>query len=134
MIKHDIDQNVFEQLFKDHSIKVQVILRASKTKGANYDKFRDVGYNKTTQNPLWIKALTKIISSNSLILKELGLTESGAIYAIVQQKDVSLIKLGEKIIIDGIIYTPRHKSLGNRFQIEKMPFNYSKITLFRINE
>jgi hypothetical protein len=134
MIKHDIDQNVFEQLFKDHSVKVQVILRASKTKGANYDKFRDVGYEKTVQNPLWIKALTKVISSNSLILKELGLTKSGAIYAVIPQKDVSLIKLSEKMIVDGIIYTPRHKALGSRFQIEKMPFNYSKVTLFRINE
>lgn len=134
MIKHDIDQKVFEQLFKDHSIKVQVILRASKVKGANYDKFRDVGYEKSTQNPVWIKALTKIISSNSLILKELGLTETGAIYAVIPQRDVSLIKLAEKIIIDGVIYTPRHKALGSRFQIEKMPFNYSKITLFRINE
>jgi len=134
MIKHNIDEKVFEELFKNHSIKVQVILRASKTQGENYDKFRDVGYEKTTQNPLWINALTRVISSNSLILKEIGLTETGAIYVIIQQKDVSLIKLSEKIIIDGIIYTPRHKALGSRFQVEKMPFNYSKIALFRINE
>lgn len=134
MINHNIDQNIFEQLFKDQSIKIRVILRSSKTKGANFDKFRDTGYQQTHQNPLFVQALPRTVSPNSLIIREIGLTESGAIQIIVQDKDASLIKLADTVIIKDEKYTPWNKALGGRFQIFDMPFNYKKIILFRINE
>lgn len=130
----NIEQNIFEQIFKDESIKIRVILRASKTKGENFDKFRDIGYQKTHQNPLFVRALTKTISPNSLIIRQIGLTESGAIQIIVKENDASLIKLADIVIIKDENYTPWNKALGGRFQIFDMPFNYKKIILFRINE
>lgn len=133
MINHNIDQNLFEQVFKDQSIKVRVVLKSSKAKATAYDKFRDVGYVQTHQNPLFVKALKKDISPNSLIIREIGLTESGAVQIIVHNNDVALIKLCDTILIKDIQYTPWNKALGSKFQVFELPFNYSKIILFRIN-
>lgn len=131
---HNIDQNLFEQIFKDTSVKARVTLRASKTKGANFDKYRDVGYEQTNQNPLFIKTLTKAVSANSLIIREIGLVESGAIQMIVQDKDVPLLKLADKILVNNVEYTPFNKALGGKLQIFALPFNYSKIIVFRISD
>lgn len=134
MHNHEIEQNVFEQIFKDHAVKIRVILRASKIKGDDFDKFRNTGYQETYQNPLFIKALTRTLSTNSLIIRELGLAENGAVAIIVASNDMPLLKLSEKIIIDDIEFTPWNKALGNKIQIEKLPFKYHKILLFRINK
>lgn len=134
MIRHNIEEQIFENIFKTHSIEIEVYLRSSKIKGDNYDKFRDVGYEKSIQNPHFIKALTKQLSSNSLILRELGLIETGALAIVVSDDDAEFLKLSEKIIINKVEYTPRNKALGTRFSIEKLPFNYKKIILFVINK
>lgn len=133
MIRHNIQQDIFEKIFKDHSIKIQVFLRGQKVKGQNYDKFRDVGYEKELQNPIFIDAMQKTVSSNSLIIREIGLIQSGAIQIIVKDNDLSFIKLAEKILINDVEYTPFIKALGSRIQIEKLPFNYHKIILFIYN-
>jgi len=133
-MNNEIDQNLFEHVFKSQSVKVRVILRTSKTKGANYDPYRDTGYQQTHQNPVFVQALTKTVSPNSLIIREIGLTESGAIQIIVQNKDADIIKLADTIIIKDIKYTPFNKALGGKVQIFDLPFNYKKLILFRINE
>lgn len=133
-MNNHIDQNLFEHVFKDQAKKVTVILRSSKTKGENFDKFRDTGYQQTHQNPLFVKAMTKAVSANSLIIREIGLTESGAIQVIVHDNDAELIKLADTVIIKNVKYTPWNKALGGKFQIFDMPFNYKKIIVFRINE
>lgn len=134
MIKHNIELEVWEKIFKDHSVRIDVFLRSSKVKGTNFDKFRDVGYKQTYQNPVFLNAMTKNVSPNSLIIRELGLTETGALQIIVKDDDFTILKLAERIIIDEVEYTPRNKALGNRFQVEKLPFNYKKCIVFRINE
>ena len=134
MIQNIIQENIFRQIFQDHSIKIDVYLRASKTKHENYDKFRNVGYTQTYQNPIPVQALTKAVAANSLIIREIGLTESGALQLIVNDDDLEAIKLAEKLIINGVEYTPRIKALGNRFQSEKRPFNFTKVIVFILNK
>lgn len=132
MYNHKLNKEIFESIFKDHAISGRAILRASKTKGVNFDKFRNTGYEKNHQNPLFFKCLTKAVTANSLVIRELGLTESGAIQIIVKDNDEKLLKLSEKIIIDNIEYTAFNHALGNRFQSFKLPFDYHKIILFRL--
>jgi len=134
MHNHELEQGVFEQIFKNHAVKIRVILRASKTKGADFDKFRNVGYQESYQNPLFIKALTRTLSPNSLIIRELGLAETGALAIIIPHNDLALLKLAEVVIIDDVEYTPWNKALGGKMQVEKLPFKYQKILLFRINK
>lgn len=134
MNKYINDQRIFDEIFKKYSENISVILTNSKIKGENFDKFRDTGYEKTYQNPIYILALTKAVSANSLIIREIGLTETGAFQIIIQDQDVNLIKLAHEILIDNIKYTPWNKALGGRFQISPIGSNYKKIILFRIND
>lgn len=134
MLNHGIEQKIFDDLFKNHAVDIKAFLRASKVKGSNYDKFRDVGYEKNIQNPIFIKAMQRAITPNSLIIREIGLAETGAMQIIVKQDDIAVIKLAERIQIDEEEYTPWLKMLGNRLQITKMPFNYSKVIIFRLNK
>lgn len=134
MLDEQINEDIFTKIFSDFAVEIPVIIRSGKTKGEFYDKFRKTGYEITNQNPLFIRALTKAVAPNSLIIRELGLTESGAYQIIVQDDDVALIKLAQEITIDGNKYTPWLKALGSRIQIFPLKFGYTKILIFRMND
>lgn len=135
MNKNEISAEVFEKIFLDYAVKLEVYLRGAKTKAENFDKFRNVGYEKEKRNPIFVSCITKAITPNSLIIRELGLSESGAIQIIVQDQDVSALKLSERIINNNLEYTPWNKALGNRFQEFPSDFvGYTKIVLFRLNK
>ncbi len=131
-MSEQIDQKVFDQIFRTHRKIALVYLRASKTKGNNYDKFREVGFDQTNQNPLPVKALTKTMSPGSLTHNELGLVKAGAIQIIIQDKDVALIKNSEKLTIDNIEYYVYDDAVGNKLLIFPTQFaKFSKIIIFR---
>lgn len=128
----EINQQFFDEFFRKYRKIALVYLRSSKTKNENYDPFREVGFDQTLQNPIPVKALTKITSPSSLTYRELGLTKAGAIQIIVQDKDVNLIKNSEKIFIENIEYYVYDDAVGNRFLIFPTQFaKFSKIILFR---
>lgn len=130
-----ISQSVFENIFKTHAVKVEVFLKGGKEKAASYDKYRDTGYTKTVQNPVFVKAMTKAISPNSLIIRELGLTQTGAIQILVKDADVNILKTSFKIKHNNIEYTSWNEALGNKFQHFASDHNgYSKVILFRIDK
>ena len=131
MLKH-IDKNIFDSIFKKHDQKIQVFLRSSKVKGDTYDKFRDTGYTKTVENPYFIRAMVKTVTANTLIIKELGLTETGAMQIIIRNSDVAFVKLSNRIIINDSEYYIYNDAVGNRLQIFPIEnFNYSRIVIFR---
>jgi len=133
MNRNEISQKIFEDIFKKYSVKLSVVLRSSKTQSENFDKFRNVGYSKTYKNPLFVNAITKPISENSLIIREIGLSESGAIKVIVADNDIPLLKLSEKIEKGTEEYTPWNKALGNRFQVFPSDYvGYSIVILFKL--
>ena len=135
MDKNEISAEIFEKIFLDHSLKLEVFLRGAKTKSDNYDKFRNVGFEKEKRNPIFVSCITRSITPNSLIIRELGLSESGAMQIIIQDQDVSALKLSERIVHNGLEYTPWNKALGNRFQEFPTDFSgYTKIILFRMNK
>jgi hypothetical protein len=126
-----ISKDIYENLFKNHSKKVKVFLRGSKSYGSNYDPLRDTGYTKTVLNPLFIRAIIRTVSANSLIIREMGLTESGAIQILIKDSDVEFIRLSEKILINEKEYYAYNDAVGNRLQIFPLSFGYSKIIIFR---
>lgn len=131
MLDNCINKNVFDQIFLNHSTKITIFLRASKNKGSNFDPFRETGYEKTTQNPFFIKGIIKSLAPNSLIIREMGLTESGALQLLIKDNDVSLIKLSKKMIIDGKEYYIYNDRIGNKLQIFPLRFGYSKLIVFQ---
>lgn len=130
-MNRNINQKIYDSAFKDYSETVWVHLRTTKTKGSSYDPFRQTGFTETKQNPLPVKAIIRHLQANSLIIRELGLVNSGTLEIIIQEKDLSLIKLAQEITYDGVKYSLYKKALGNRVQIYKRPFKFVRVVLFR---
>lgn len=132
MSKPEIDQNFFDEFFRKYRKIALVYLRGAKTKENNYDPSRDTGYVQQNQNPLPVKILTKVISGNSLVFREMGLTEAGALQIILQDRDVELFKNSEKITLDNINYYVFRDAVGGKIQIFPTQFSkFSKIILSR---
>ncbi len=131
MSEREISQNFFEDFFRKYRKTALVFLRGAKTREEDFDPFRNTGFVQQNQNPLPVKVLTKTVSPNSLILREIGLTESGAVQIILHDRDVELIKNSEKIIIENREYYIFNDSVGNKFQIFPTDYvKYSRIILF----
>ena len=131
MSEREISQNFFEDFFRKYRKTALVFLRGAKTKEEDFDPFRNTGFVQQNQNPLPVKVLTKTVSPNSLVFKEIGLTEAGAIQIILHDRDVELIKNSEKIIIENREYYVFNDAVGNKFQIFPTDYaKYSRIILF----
>lgn len=128
----NISQKAFDEIFRKFSKNAFVFPKGSKSKQNNFDPYRNTGYVKAFQNALPVKYISKAVGANSLILREIGLTEAGALQLIVQESDVCLFKASRKVEIDGEIYYAFSEAVGNRFQVFKSQFSgYSRIILFR---
>lgn len=131
MIDKCISEDIFNNIFKEHSIKIAVFLRGSKTTSITHDPFRNLGYVKVKKNQVWLDGMIKMVSANSLIIREMGLTETGAMQVIIPESDVSFIRLSEKIEIKGLEYYAFNDAVGNKLQIFDLPFGYKKVIIFR---
>ena len=133
-----MDRNLHEKIitstFKSYAEIVWIYIKDSHSKGANYDPYRNTGQTTSNQNPLPVKAIVRQIQANSLIMRELGLTISGALELIIKETDVVLIKLAQKCKYNNIEYSIYNKALGNRVQIYKRPFGFFRIVLFRVGK
>lgn len=121
-----------ETIFSDWPETVWVSLKATNTKGSNFDPYLNVGYTKTQQNPIPLKFYVRQLQPNSLIMRELGLTISGAMEVFGANNDAELLKIAEKITYKYGEYSIYNKALGNRFQITQLPTGHSRVVLFRI--
>ena len=126
----EVTAEIMDEIFADYAQDIKVIFRGTKTKSDNYDPFRDVGYEESTQNPIYIKAITKSVSFNALVFKEIGLIESGAKNIIVKDSDVDFLKLCQKLIINEQPYYIYHDAVGSKFQKYPLQFGYTKIVVF----
>lgn len=123
-------QQDLRELYRTDSIKIQIYLKSSHTVGTNYDPYRNTGKTKSIRNPIPIKAIVSDISPEKLIIKEMGLTISGAKSIIIKSSDVNFIKLSEKIVINGINYYKYSDAIGTKLLIYDRPFNFKRIILF----
>ena len=130
-MNRNISQKINDNVFKNHAETLWVYLRGGLTKGTAYDPYTNTGYTKSLKNPLPVKAIVRQLQANSLIMRELGLTVSGAIEIIIKKSDISLIKLAEKIEYDSNEYSLYIDALGNRVQIYNRQFDLARVVLFR---
>ena len=120
-----------DRIFRTHSKDIDVYLQSSHTKSGDYDPAYNVKIDKTLQNARTIKAMMRDKTADSLIINKVGLTALGAKSIVVQEMNVSLLKLSEKIIIRTEEYTPYHEAVGNKFQVTDAEFGYSVVILFK---
>ena len=119
------------KIYKEYAENISVYLPETKTKNANYDKFRDVGYIISSQNYMTVKAIIRDAKAEELIMKNIGTVKYGAKKLVVKDCDVDLIKLSNRITIDSIEYYVYNDAVGNKLQILGQQFGYSTVLIFR---
>ena len=120
-----------DKIFKEYAENVSVYLPSSKTKNANYDPFRDVGYIETNMNYMTVKAMVRDAKPEELIMKNIGLVETGAKKIVIKDADVPLIKLSNRIVIETVEYYVYNDAVGNKLQILGSQLGYSTVLIFR---
>jgi len=120
-----------KKIYKEFKDTVEVYLKGSKTKSANYDKYTNTGYINTQQNPIFIKAIIRDVKAEELITKNIGLTSYGAKKIVIKERDISLIKDASRIVIDEEDYYVYNDAVGNKLQIADDKFGYYTVLLFK---
>ena len=118
-------------IFYGNTTDVYVYLKASQTKGANFDPERQAGYITTTQNPIIVKAIVRSVSAERMVLKEMGEYISDSLELLIKSKDIDTIKLSERIVVRGEDYYKYHDAIGEKLMIWRRPFGYYRVWIFR---
>ena len=126
-----MDCNSCKKLIKELGTYVDVFLRDSTTKGANYNPKYEAGSTETYQNPISIKAYVRDKSANSLIINQLGLVAVGAKSVLINASDESYFLNAGKIQIDGENYEVYNNATGKKCQIYGYGLGYRIIILFK---
>lgn len=124
-------KNFAKKIYIEFKDTVEVYLKGSKTKSANFDKYTNTGYVTTQQNPIFIKAIIRDIKAEELITKNIGLVAVGAKKIVIKERDVSLIKDASRIVIDEEDYYVYDDAVGNKLQIADDKFGYYTVLLFK---
>jgi len=127
----NINKMIRSAIFTDYSETVWVYLKGSNSKGTNYDPYRNTGQTKTNKSPEPVKAHVRQIQGNSLVAREIGLINSGAIEIVIKKSDANLFRICEKVVYNDNEYSLFKQSLGNKVQIFDSPFGFSRVILFR---
>jgi len=126
-----LTKNFAKKIYQEFKDTVEVYLKGSKTKSANYDKYTDTGYTLTQQNSIFIKAIIRDVKAEELITKNIGLTAFGAKKIVIKERDVSLIKNASRIVINEEDYYVYDDAVGNKLQIADDKFGYYTVLLFK---
>lgn len=124
-------KNYADYILSDYTEKVKIYLPGATVKSSNYDKFRDVGYQRNQQNYLTVKAWIRDTTANELIIKQLGLVAIGAKKLVIKNNDVNLFKLASRITIGEVDFYVFNDAVGTKAQIMPLDDNYSEITVFK---
>lgn len=124
-------KNWASYILADYAEKVFVYLPGASTKSANYDKFRDTGYQRSIQNYLTVKAWVRPMVSNELVVKQLGLVSIGSVKIVIKNNDVALFKLASRIVIKGEDFYVYNDAVGKKMLMVNLDDSYTEITLFK---
>ena len=100
-------------------------------KGPDFDPFRQKGYETKTQPPFPVWAIIRDISPEKMVLKEFGIDDMDGKEILIQGRDINLIKLSLRIVIDGNDYFKFHDSVGKKFMIWKRASGYYRVWVFQ---
>jgi len=130
-MNRNVHQRLKDSIFKDYQETVWVYLKKTNAKSSNYDPYRNTGYTTTNQSPEPVKAYVRHIRANSLVARELGLSQSGAIEIVINTSDENIFRICQRVVYNDVEYSPFNKALGDRVQISKSDFDFSRVILFR---
>ena len=124
-------KNYADYIMKQVKEKIFIYLPGASIKSANYDKFRDTGYQRNIQNPIVVKSWIRPMVSNELVVKQLGLVAIGSVKIVIKNNDVALFKLASRVVIKGEDFYVHNDAVGKKMLMIELDDNYTEITLFK---
>ena len=118
---HDLVSN------KEFTTNIQISF-ATQSAGADYDP-ETKNYILTNLNPITIRGLVRQLTPSSLVWKQYGLNQIGAIDIITESKYKSWFEKANKITIDEEDYCLFREATGGRAVIMKLANNLIRVTL-----
>jgi hypothetical protein len=118
-------------ILADYAEKIFVYLPGATVKSPNYDKFRDVGFQKNKQNYLTVKAWVRPMVSNELVVKQLGISSIGSVKIVIKNNDVALFKLASRIVYNDEDFYVYNDTVGKKMLMISLDDNYTEITMFK---
>lgn len=119
------------KLFRRFGKDVEVFLRSSKVKGVDYDPIRDEGYSISNQNSVRLKAWVRDPSPKGKLLQEIGQVPTGTKELIVFKKDLTVLKIAEKIRVGDVDYHIFEDATGDRFTYLERIYDMVRIIIWR---
>jgi hypothetical protein len=124
-------KNYAKYILDDYSEKIFIYLPGASIKSTNYDKFRDVGYQRSVQNPIVVNSWVRPMVSSELAFKQLGLVNIGSVKIVIKNNDVALFKLASRITIKGEDFYVYNDAVGKKMLMIELDDSYTEITLFK---
>jgi len=119
------------RLLKNKNLSKKIyIYFATRSYGPDYDPYED-NYTMTDSNPVVIRGIVTQLTPTSLVWKEFGLKEQGAVEIICESKYKNWFESCNKIEIDGNNYAVFREGTGNKAIITDLPFNLIRVVLQR---
>jgi len=117
------------ELIKDKEYTTNVQLSfATQTAGPDFDPETN-NYTLTNLNPITIRAIIRQISPSSLVWKQYGLNQIGAVEIITDSKYKDWFEKANRIAIHNQDYTLFREATGGRAVILDLANNLIKVTL-----
>ena len=104
---------------------------STKSVGEDFDS-EEKNYTYTDLNPVAIRGYIREIKPESLVWRQIGLIETGAVEIICDYKYAEWFKQANKVEINGDEFQVYKSNVGNRVLITKQPFNLAKIVLKKV--
>jgi len=120
-----------QRLLTDPEFSTKVYLYfATLVAGEDFDPYES-NYQHQVLNPITIKAYVSQVAPNTLVFKEIGLHETGAVQVITEEKHRGWFENASKIVIEDNEYQVFRFGTGSRSFVQSRPMKLVKIYLTR---
>jgi hypothetical protein len=119
-------------LLKNSNLTTKItIFFSTQIVGDDFDP-RELNYQHTNLNPQTIKAYVRDIKPESLVWRQIGLSEVGSKEIICEEKYASWLRICNKLMIDNDEFEVYKENVGNRALITKLPFKLIRVVLSKV--
>ena len=112
---------------KNFSTKIKVYM-STKVMGAGFNPYEQ-NFTFSNLNPITLKGYVKEISPSSLIYRQMGQKETGAVSVTCDVKYTEYFRLSNKVEISGDEFEVYKDATGNKSSIQVMPYKMIRVIL-----
>lgn len=119
---------VTKLLTKENELLTKVYFYfATKTAGADYDPY-EKNWTYTDSNPQTVKMYVREIAAESLVWRQMGTQETGAVDILCEERYKNWFLYANKIVIDSDEYEVYKEATG-RVMMQKRPYKMLRVIL-----